>query len=210
MLITLSGAAIGSGLAAAVPPLTLAAGPGVSVVAVETAERPMLVSMLLGGRLRAEYGGVLVDGVDDPDELRRRAALVDTPVVAEPTAGLGLSTVVAEELSFAGLPAPRGEVRAFLERHELFGYAKVAVRSLPPADRVRLFCELALLRPGIEALIVTSPERHGGEPAAWFAALDAIGARGVTVVIVTDAVTAHTLTTLGATDATLIPTREAP
>ena len=93
MLITLTGAAIGSGLAAAVPPITLAAGTGVSVVAVETAERPMLVSMLLAGRLRAETGAVLVDGADDPDELRRRTALVDTPVVAEPTAGLRLSTV---------------------------------------------------------------------------------------------------------------------
>jgi len=204
MLITLDGATIGSGLGAAVPALTLAAEPGVSFVAVETAERPLLVSMLLGGRLRADTGSVLADGVDDPDAMRRRTALVDTPVVAEPTAGVSLMSVVAEEFSFAGRAVSRGALRAFLEEHELLGYAKVPVRSLPPADRVRLFCELALLRPGIDCLVVTSPERHGGEPAAWYPALATIASRGVTVIVVTDAVTADTLAALGAVDATLI------
>ena len=210
MLITLDAAALGSGLAAPVPALTLTAGPGVSVVAVETAERPLLVSMLLGGRLRPDSGRVLVDGAPDGDTLRARTALVDTPVVAEPTAGITLATVVAEEFSFAGVPAPRGAVRAFLEAHELRGYAALPVRALPPADRVRLFSELALLRAGVRGLIVTSPERHGGEPAAWYSALAAIASRGITVIVVTDAVTAATLTSLGATDAALVSPKEAP
>src|SRR6187402_3145468 len=114
MRVTLDAAAIGSGLGAAVPPVSFVAEPGISVIPVETAERPLLVSMLLGGRLRADSGAVLVDGVDDADDLRRRTALVDTPVVAEPTGGIALSTVVAEEFSFAGIPASRGAVRAFL------------------------------------------------------------------------------------------------
>lgn len=183
MNITLTDAAIGSGLGAAVPPLTVTAGPGVTVLPVETAERPLLVSLLLGGRLRPDAGQVDTDSA--------RVALVDTPVVAEPSPGASLQSVVAEEFTFAGRGASRGAVREFLERHELLGYAKVAVRSLPPADRVRLFSELALLRPGIEAIVVTSPERHGGDPAAWFPALEAIAERGTTVVIVTDLPTAE-------------------
>ena len=211
MLITLDRAAIGAGLAAPVPALTLAAGPGVSVVAVETAERPLLVSMLAGGRLRPDSGRVLVDGRDDDDALRAGSALVDTPVVAEPTAGIALATIVTEEFSFAGIPTAHGAVRAFLEAHELRGYAKLPVRSLPPADRVRLFSELALLRAGVRGLIITSPERHGGEPAAWYSALAAIASRGITVIVVTDAVTAATLTSLGATDAALVSSpKEAP
>lgn len=211
MQITLEEAAIGSGLGAAVPALTLWAGPGIpSFVRVETAERPMLVSMLLGGRLKPEFGSVRADGEADLDTLRLRSALVDTPVVAEPTAGVSLAGVVAEEFVFAGRPASRGAVRAFLEQHELLGYAKIPVRSLPPADRVRLFCELALLRSGTEALIVTSPERHGGEPTGWYSALLAIADRGVTVVIVTDAVTADILASLGAHDATDIPEPSVP
>lgn len=202
MHITLDRAAVGTGLGAAVPPLTLDILPGLPhVVSVETAERPMLVSMLIGGRLRADSGRILGDGNHDLDTLRRRTALVDTPVVAEPAPGLTLTVVVAEEMTFAGLPSSRDAVRAFLEQHELLGYARIAVRSLPAGDRVRLFSELALLRPGVDAIVVTSPERHGGDPAAWYAALSAIAGRGITVVIVTDAVTAITLAALGAVDA---------
>ena len=185
MRITLDEAAIGTGLGAAVPPLTLTADAGVTVLAVETAERPLLVSMLLGGRLRADSGTIVTDS--------SRVALVDTPVVAEPVPGVSLMSVVTEEFSFAGRPASRGAVRAFLEEHELLGYAKVPVRALPPADRVRLFSELALLRDGVEALVVTSPERHGGNPADWFGTLTAIGERGITVIVVTDLPTAELL-----------------
>lgn len=211
MLIALHDAAIGRGLAASVPPLTAAADAGTpAVLAVETAERPLLVSLLLGGRIRPDAGRVTVDGRDDLDELRRRSALVDTPVVAEPTPGLSLAGVVAEELSFAALPSSRREVRRFLDRLDLLDYAAVPVGSLPPLHRTRLFGELALLRPGVAALIVTSPERHGGDPAGWYGALAEIAARGVTVVVVTDAATRGLLLDLGARDAaTYAPAPEA-
>lgn len=213
MNIVLDAAAIGSGLGAEVPPLTLWAGPGVpTVVRVQTAERPMLVSMMLAGRIAANSGTIRVDDRIDADALRRHTALVDTPVVAEPTPGVGLIGVIAEELTFAGLPAGRRVVRAFLERHELLRFARVPMRALAPNDRVRLLCELALLRPGIRAIILTSPERHGGEPEKWYESLETIAARGITVVVVTDAVTADLLLHLGARDATIrsIETRALP
>lgn len=206
MRIELDAVAIGTGLGAEVPPLTLWAGPGVpTVVRVETAERPMLVSMLLGGRIRAESGMIRVDDRADLPALRRHTALVDTPIAAEPVAGVGLSTVVAEELTFAGLPAGRRVVRSFLEQHELLRFARVPMRALPANDRVRLLSELALVRPGVRAIILTSPERHGGEPEGWYPALRQIASRGITVVVVTDAVTADLLLGLGARDATVRP-----
>lgn len=202
MRITLESAAIGEGLGASVPPLTLAIADGrVSVLAVETAERPMLVSLLLGGRIKPDSGRVTIDGRDDLDELRQRSALVDTPVVAEPTPGLSLASIVAEEFSFAKLPHSRRAVHQFLKRHGIDEYAAVPVRALPPTKRTRVFSELALLRPGVSALIVTSPERHGGDPAEWFDTLSAIAERGVTIVIVTDAATRGLLLGYGARDA---------
>jgi ABC-2 type transport system ATP-binding protein len=206
MLITLDAVTVGRGVSASVPALTLSAAPGApTVLAVETAERPMLVSLLLGGRLRPDSGRVLVDGLEDADELRRRTALVDTPVVAEPTAGLGLGGVLAEELAFAGRASTRRAVRAFIARHGLEEYADVPMRALPPTSRVRLFSELALLRVGVDALVVTSPERHGGDPAEWFALLAEIASRGKTVIVVTDATTARALVGLGAVDASVPP-----
>jgi len=200
--ITLTGVAIGTGLGAAVRPLTLQARPGVpTAVAIEGDERPLLVSMLLGGRLKPDSGTVSVDGDPSLDSLRARTALVDTPMVAEPTAGASLAVAVAEEFSFSSLPTSGRAVRRFLAEHSLAEYASLPLRALPSADRVRLFSELALLRPGVSALIVTSPERHGGDPAEWYDSLAAIATRGITIAVVTDAATSDLLVGYGARDA---------
>lgn len=200
--IALVDAAIGRGLSAAVPPLTLELTPGVPyAIAVETDERPLLVSMLLGGRVKPDSGSVFVDGAADLDALRLRTALVDTPVVAEPTPGATLAVAVAEDFSFSGRTTSRRAVRSFLADHGLSDYSAVPLRALPSADRVRLFSELALLRAGVDTLVVTSPERHGGDPAEWFDTLSSIAARGLTVAIVTDLATSDILISLGARDA---------
>ncbi|NEM91898.1 hypothetical protein [Galbitalea soli] len=210
MSITLDSAALGHGLGAPVPPLSLTVAPGAPVViAVETDERPLLVSVLLAGRIPPDSGRVLLDDRPDSDALRRSTALVDTPWVAEPAPGIPLAVVVAEELSFAGRPASRRAVRTLLDGHGLGDYARLPVRALPPTARVELFSELALLRAGVRTLIVTSPERHGGNPADWFDALAAIAQRGTAVAIVTDAATRDILLPLGARDA-LAPAAATP
>jgi ABC-2 type transport system ATP-binding protein len=203
--ITLDAATIGEGLGADVPSLSLFVPAGiVSVVAVETDERPMLVSMLFGGRVRADSGSVLVDGRDDPAELRERTALVDTPFVSEPPAGVSLATTIAEELSFADKPTSRAAVDRVLDRHHLADYAALPVRSLPATARIQLFTELAVLRPSVDTIVLTSPERHGADPAEWFPTLVDLTDRGLTVVVVTDSLTRNSLLSLGANDATAL------
>jgi ABC-2 type transport system ATP-binding protein len=207
MTITFESVAIGSGLGAAVPPLSLTLTPGEpTVIAVEGDERPLLVSMLIGGRMQGDSGRVLLDGREDAAGLRRRVALVDTPFVAEPPAGISLASVVAEEFSFAGSSTSGPAVIAFLTHHGLADYAKLPLRALPPLDRVRLFSELALLREGVDVLVITSPERHGADPSGWYQTLATIAERGIgvrdiTVAIVTDVATRDILIQLGARDA---------
>ena len=188
--IQLTDAAIGTGLAAALPPLTLTLEPGeVTVIPVESDERPMVLSLLIGGRLALSAGSVT-----PADERRReRVALVDTPFASEPSAGVALSIVVAEELAFARRASGRRAVRAFLESHGLAEYASVPMRSLPSTARVLLLCELAAQRPGVDTLVVTSPERHGGDPAEWLPALQALARRGLAVAIITDSATSRLL-----------------
>lgn len=188
--IELTDAAIGTGLSASLPALTLTLAEGeVTVVAVETDERPMVLSLLLGGRLALTGGSV----TPTEGERRTRVALVDTPFASEPTPGVALSVVVAEELSFARLPSNGRAVRAFLTSHDLAEYAAVPMRSLPSTARVLLLCELAAQRPGVDVLVVTSPERHGGDPAEWYSTLTAMAARGLTVAIITDTATSRLL-----------------
>ena len=187
-------AAVGRGLGAELPATSLLIEPGTPVVVpVETSERPMVLSMVVAGRVALTSGSVLVDGERRPARLRAVTALVDTPFVAEPASGIALRLVIAEELAFAGRPGGRRRVGAFLDEHGLAEYADVPVRSMPARERVLVLAELALLRPGVECLVVTSPERHGGDPAAWFGTLAAIAERGTSVVVITDAATASAL-----------------
>jgi len=192
--IELRDAAIGTGLAADLPATSLLIEPGTpTVIVAETSERPMLLSLVLGGRLALTSGSVLIDGRPDAAALRARTALVDTPFVAEPTPGITLALVVAEELSFADRPSGGKAVAAWLQGHGLSYLAQVPMRSIPATERVLLLTELALLRKGVSAIVVTSPERHGGDPAAWYPQLEAISARGISVAIITDSPTARLL-----------------
>ncbi len=189
-MIALVDASVGSGLAAELPALSLEIAAGeLTVIPVETDERPMVLSLVLGGRLALTAGRVSPTAA----ELRRRVALVDTPFASEPSPGVALSIVVAEELTFAGRAAGRRAVRAFLRSHGLEDYTAVPMRSVPSAARVLLLAELAAQRPGVNTLVITSPERHGGDPAVWLTPLEALTRRGLTVVIVTDSATASLL-----------------
>jgi len=202
MIIQLTDVSKGTGLGADVPPITatITDGPP-NVMAVELDERPMLVAMLVGGRLRADRGVISIDGRENYDALRAATAIIDTPFVSEPPAGVALRTVVREELSFSDRPTSRRAVGEFLSSHGLADYAGLPVRALPPTDRIRLFAELALLRAGVRAIVITSPERHGAAPAEWFGALSAIAERGIAVLVITDVLTSDALLGLEATNA---------
>jgi len=197
MRLELHEVAVGTGPGAALPPVSVAASrlrPG--VVGVETLDAPVLASLVAGGRLRPDRGTVTLDGHVDDAGVRAAVALVDTPGVAEPFPALRLEQVVREELALAGVRASRGTVADFLDAAGLTGHARTRLEALPTVERVRALTELALLRPGVHGLVVTSPERHGGDVAAWAGVLAGLVERGVTVLVVTsvaaaDVVRAH-------------------
>ncbi len=182
--VELNDVAVGHGPAAVLPPTSTAYRSGsVALVASEGGQRPTVLSLVAAGRMKPDAGTI------DPRELRDRVALVDTPTVAEHSDDVRVAMVVREELALAG----RHDVSAQLAR--LGDWARRPFGALPAADRIRLLAELALLRPGIEALVVTSPERHGGDPLVWFRMLREIAARGIAVLVVTDAATVRALPT---------------
>lgn len=192
--IVLRDAAVGRGAAAALPPVTLRAPAGaVTVVATEGGQRPTVLSLVAAGRMAVDAGSVAAP--------RRRIAMVDTPTVAEHPGDVRVAAVVREELALAGR---RGAARE-LDRLGLRAWARRPFAALPAADRVRLLGELALARPGVDALVVTSPERHGGDPAAWFRELRVLAARGVAVLVVTDHATREALPDIPAPSADAIP-----
>jgi ABC-2 type transport system ATP-binding protein len=216
MILELDALAIGSGPGAPLPPVSAVAEPGrPGVLAVETAQTPMIASLVAGARMAPDTGHLRIDGVEDPDRVRRVVALVDTPSVAEPFPVMTVRRVVREELAFAGHRADREAVATVLDEVGLSDHADTPIERVATAPRVRLLVELALLREGVEGIVVTSPERHGGAVADWFPILQEVADRGITVLVVASAAAAETITSLmqtpGATaEAAPLPTGTTP
>lgn len=155
-----------------------------SLTAAETAQRPTVLGLIASGRMRPDTGLVHIDGRTSASALRRRVALVDAPDVSEPEPNVTLAGVAAEELMFAGRRSDPIAVRRWLDEHALGDAASLPVSNVDPADRVRALCELAVLRKGVEGIVLVSPDRHGGEPAAWWAIAEEFAARGYAVLVI--------------------------
>nr|WP_242061593.1 hypothetical protein [Microbacterium ureisolvens] len=156
----------------------------VTLAVAETSQRPTVLGLLASGRMRPDTGRVLLDGRRGSADLRRRVALVDAPDVSEPEPNVTLAGVTAEELMFAGRRSDPIAVRRWLTALGLEGAASVPISNVEPADRVRALCELAVLRAGVEGLVLVSPDRHGGDPADWWAIAEDFAARGLAVLVI--------------------------
>ncbi len=115
---------------------------------------------------------MLLDGADDPPLLRRHVALVDVPEVSAPEDGLAVHHVVAEELAFAGRPSGRQAVAGFLDRHGVLAAADEPFERLAPEERVRVLTSAAAERAATRVLVVTNPDRRGGDPRRWWPLLE--------------------------------------
>lgn len=146
------------------------------------------LALALTGRIRPDGGTVRLDGRADARTLRRRVAVVDTPGVSEPDAVLPLHTVVREELAMAGQPSnPRAAARWLTDRGAA-EYEHRRFEHLPASPRLALLLELACLRPGVGAVVLTAPDRHGGPVEQWWRlAQQSADAGRAVVVTATDA-----------------------
>ncbi|BBF99271.1 MULTISPECIES: ATP-binding cassette domain-containing protein [Pseudonocardia] len=143
------------------------------------------LALCLAGRMRPTRGRVSFggDGADDPDRLRRAVAVVDTPGVSEPDPALPLRTVIGEELAMAGRRAWPRAVGEWLAGRGAEQWAGTRFEDVPAPTRIALMTELAAARPGIEAVVLTAPDRHGGTPVTWWQIAAGHAAAGLAVVV---------------------------
>src|SRR3954465_10042999 len=140
-------------------------------------------ALSLSGRLRPDGGEVMLDGKTDGRVLRQRVAVVDAPGITEPDDALPVKSVVGEELAIAGKKAGGKAVQAWLEEHGWQEYAAKRFEHLPIAVRTCLLAELTVARPDVEVVILTMPDRHGGDPHEWYALGRDLASRGYGVII---------------------------
>jgi hypothetical protein len=163
----------------------------VTVAEAEVGDQPTVLSLILSGRMTPDSGSVTLDGVDDAARIRELVALVDAPDVSEPAADLQLRDVVREELMFSDRAASRAAVAQVLADAGAGDYATVRVGDVPAGLRIRLMVELAAFRRGVRALVLASPDRHGGDPHEWLDIADDLAARDFAVLVVCGAPSAQ-------------------
>jgi hypothetical protein len=179
----------------ALPPTTLHYETGTATLAVaETEQRPTVLGLLASGRMRPDAGRVTIDGRADAAALRRAVALVDALDVSEPEPNVTVAGVVAEELMFAGSAPNPFAARRWLEDLGFAELAGVAIGQIEPGPRVRILLELAALREGVRGIVLTSPDRHGGEPEVWWRLAQEFADRGLAVLVIAG-VASHTALT---------------
>jgi hypothetical protein len=156
----------------------------VSLARAETEQRPTVLGLIASGRMRPDTGTVTIDGSPDFAAMRRRIALVDAPDVSEPASDVTVAGIVAEELMFAGRASHPIAVKRSLSELDASEWARYSIGTVPPTARIRLLSELALMRKGVEALVIVSPDRHGGDPVDWWRFARELAARDIAVLVV--------------------------
>ena len=178
----------------ALPPTSVAFESGQAVVAIaETEQRPTVLGLIASGRMVSDSGLVLIDGGEDAAALRSRIALVDAPGVSDPAPDVTVAGVTAEELMFAGRPAGPAAVRRWLDEAGCGGLARIPIGDVTPGERIGLLLALTALRPGVEGIVLVSPDRHGGDPREWKGLADAYALRGMAVLVIAGAAAASLL-----------------
>lgn len=150
----------------------------------ETEQRPTVLGLIASGRMRPDAGRVTIDGAVNAGLLRRTIALVDAPDVSDPHADITLAGVVGEELMFAGRRATPLHARRWLNEIGFGELAGVPIGNVDPAARVRILCELAVLREGTRGIVLVSPDRHGGSPDGWWRIAGEFADRGYAMLVI--------------------------
>lgn len=181
---------IGTGPGAALPALTVGFAAGdPAVVPVEGAQRATVTALALAGRMRLDHGTVYVDGRTDADLLRRTIAVVDAPTVSDPTDDVATRQVVREELVLAGHKGDRATITRSIAAARAEDWTDAPFGTLPPASRTRLLADIAVSRAGVRGVILTLPDRHGGDPRDLLRLIHDLSDRGFAVLALTSAAT---------------------
>ena len=167
----------------------------VTMVGVDPGVGQVALALAVGGRVDLLTGSITIGGSTDRSHLQLRTRLVDVADVTSPEDSLPLRAVVAEELALAERPASRKDVAAHLAERHLTDLADRRWESLPPGLRTTLLLELGSWHPQVRVVVLAGPDRHGGDPSAWFDAARALADGGLTVIVLCAPATAAALHT---------------
>jgi hypothetical protein len=155
----------------------------VTLVAGDPGYGNVALALALGGRLAPTSGNIRIGGVGDPELLRSHVALVDVPTITAPEDGIGVRAVIAEELALSGQRARSRDVTDFLQTLDARRRGRLRWEQLPPSVRTQWLAEIASRRAGIDFVVLTSPDRFGGDPQDWWDVAKGLAGNGKGVIV---------------------------
>jgi hypothetical protein len=146
------------------------------------------LALVATGRIAPFQGTVTLlddDGGTVPSTATLRAvtAVVDLPGVTEPDDVLTVGTVVAESLALARRSARPGAASRWLAERGLADREGERMDDRFGPVRTALLAALATEREGVRFLVLTLPDRHGGEPAGWWDVARTLASGGYGVLV---------------------------
>jgi energy-coupling factor transporter ATP-binding protein EcfA2 len=115
--------------------------------------------------------------------LRDVTAVVDVPGISEPDEALTVADVVAEGLALAGRRSLPTDVSRWLVDHSLTADRSRRIDQVPGVVRTALLAALAAENADVRFLVLTLPDRHGGEPSGWWEVAQTLAASGLGVLV---------------------------
>ncbi|HWV76762.1 MAG TPA: hypothetical protein VN027_05560 [Isoptericola sp.] len=154
------------------------------LVAGEPGHGHTALALVATGRFVPSSGTVRLDGVAvPPSVLRARTAVVDVPGISEPDDALSLADVVAEGLALAGRRSLPRDVTRWLDERALTEDRGRRVDQLPGVVRTAVLAALATENSDVRFVVLTLPDRHGGEPSGWWESARTLAASGLGVLV---------------------------
>ncbi|MEP7333216.1 MAG: hypothetical protein ABI692_14130 [Terracoccus sp.] len=152
------------------------------------------LALAIGGRVDLLSGSVTIAGSGAREMLQSHTRLVDVADITSPEESLKVAHVISEELALAERPWSRSDVAHFLAERELTGRAADRWDSLPAGIRTRLLLELGSWHPSASVVVLTGPDRHGGDPGPWLTLAHRLAERGLTIIVICSPATVSLLT----------------
>lgn len=188
MRISLRGVSVQGRRGPVLEPMDLDLSTGECVlVAAEPGHGHTALALVATGRLRPFAGTVeLVDSrraTRSSQALRAVSAVVDVPGVNEPEEALTVADVAAEGLALARRRSLPPDVSRWLADQDLADERRRRVDQLPGVLRTSLLAELAAADRDVRFVVLTVPDRHGGDPWGWWSVAEALAATGYGVLV---------------------------
>ena len=166
----------------------------VTFVPVDPGYGQVALALAIGGRVDLLSGSITVAGSLERKMLQSRTRLVDVADITAPEEALKVAHVVSEELALAERPWSRRDVARFLAEHDLTDRAGDRWDSLPAGIRTRLLLEVGSWHPSGVVIVLTGPDRHGGDPGPWLTLAHRLAERGLTIIVICAPATVALLT----------------